>query len=265
VAYAVFDPENNEWGPFNTLDLPALDTDAKGLTAPGSGCVQFHIEPNGEVLLPITYRAFTAEQRKATSRETFEVQNNMNRNDIGSSVAVVRCSFDGEILTYIDMGNALTVKQGRGLGEPSLVKFDGRWFLTIRSDKTAWVASSRDGLYFEGLKEWTFDDGSILGSYNTQQHWATVRDNLYLIYTRPDGSNDHVFRHRAPLYIARVDPERMVVQKASERVNIPEDGVALGNFGVTQLSGDEAWVVTSEYHRDDKPGNLNRVWVARVR
>jgi hypothetical protein len=67
------------------------------------------------------------------------------------------------------------------------------------SDKTAWVAASRDGLQFQGLKEWTFDDGSILGSYNTQQHWAIVRNNLYLIYTRPDGSNDHVFRHRAPL------------------------------------------------------------------
>ena len=265
VAYAVFDPANNEWGPFNTLALPELDTDDKWLTAPGSGCVQFHIESNGDVLLPITYRAFTEEQRKATNRESFEVQNNMKRDDIGSSVAVVRCSFNGEILQFLDMGNALSVKQGRGLGEPSLVKFNGRWFLTIRSDKTAWVASSDDGLQYSGLKEWTFDDGSILGSYNTQQHWAIVKGRLYLIYTRPDGSNDHVFRHRAPLYIGRVDTDRVVGMKATEQVCIPEDGVALGNFGVTRVSGNEVWVVSSEYHRDDKPGNLNRVWVAKVR
>ena len=264
VAYAAFDPARKEWGPFKILELPEFNTDSKLITAPGSGCVQFHIERNGEVFLPVTYRAFTKEQIEATSRETFEVQSNMQRDDIGSSVAVVRCSFDGEKLTYLEMGNSLTVMQGRGLGEPSLVKFEDKWFLTIRSDKTAYVATSEDGLHYDGLKQWTFDDGSKLGSYNTQQHWAVVKDKLYLIYTRPDGKNDHVFRHRAPLYIARVDPNIVAVQKASERICIPEDGVALGNFGVTLVDQDEVWVVSSEYHRDDKPDNKNRVWVAKV-
>ncbi len=264
VAYAVFDPTRKEWGPFEILELPEYDTDSKLITAPGSGCVQFHIEKNGEVLLPLTYRAFTKEQIETTSRETFEVQSNMKRDDIGSSVAVARCSFDGETLSFLELGNSLSVKQGRGLGEPSLVKFGKSWFLTIRSVNTAFVATSEDGLHYDGLKEWTFDDGSKLRSYNTQQHWAVVKDKLYLIYTRPDGKNDHVFRHRAPLYIARVDPERVTVQKATERVCIPEDGVALGNFGVTQVSKDEAWVISSEYHRDDSPDNKNRVWVAKV-
>ena len=264
VAYAVFDPAKKEWGPFEILELPEFDTDSKLITAPGSGCVQFHIEKNGEVFLPVTYRAFTQEQIDATSSETFEVQSNMKRDDIGSSVAVARCSFDGETLTFLELGNSLTVKQGRGLGEPSLVKFEDQWFLTIRSDKTALVATSGDGLHYVGLKEWTFDDGSKLGSYNTQQHWAVVKENLYLIYTRPDGNNDHVFRHRAPLFTARVDPAMVAVQKATERVCIPEDGVALGNFGVTLVDKNEVWVVSSEYHRDDSPGNKNRVWVAKV-
>lgn len=265
IAYAVYDPGSNEWGPFRVLDLPEYDADSKLLTGPGAGCVQYWIEENGEVYLPISYRALTPEQYKATSRETFEIHANMNSDAIGSSVAVIRCTFDGEKLIFKEIGNALNVKQGRGLGEPSLIKFQEKWYLTIRSDKTAWVASSEDGLQFSGLKEWTFDDGSILGSYNTQQHWAIIRDNLYLVYTRPDGNNDHVFRHRAPLYIARVDPDRVAVLKATEQVCIPEDGVALGNFGITQVSGNEAWVVTTEYHRDDKPGNLNRVWVAKVK
>jgi hypothetical protein len=264
VAYAVYDPARKEWGPFEILALLEFDTDSKLITAPGSGCVQFHVEENGEVFLPLTYRAFTNEQIEATSRETFEVQNNMNRDDIGSSVAVVRCSFDGERLTFLELGNSLSVKQGRGLGEPSLVKFEDQWFLTIRSDKTAFVASSLDGLHYDELKEWTFDDGSRLGSYNTQQHWAIVKDKLYLIYTRPDGRNDHIFRHRAPLYMARVDPEMVTVQKTTERVCLPEDGVALGNFGVTLVDQDEVWVVSSEYHRENKPDNMNRVWVAKV-
>ena len=264
IAYATFDPGKKEWGPFKTLELPGHDADDKLLTAPGAGCVQFLIEENGEVFVPIAYRALTEEQYETTCRETFDVRANMNNDDIGGSVAVVRCSFDGEKLTYLEMGNSLTVMQGRGLGEPSLVKFEDKWFLTIRSDKTAYVATSEDGLHYDGLKQWTFDDGSKLGSYNTQQHWAVVKDKLYLIYTRPDGKNDHVFRHRAPLYIARVDPNIVAVQKASERICIPEDGVALGNFGVTLVDQDEVWVVSSEYHRDDKPDNKNRVWVAKV-
>jgi hypothetical protein len=264
VAYAVFDPDRMEWGYFQVLELPEYDRDSKLITAPGSGCVQFHIEKNGEVFLPVTYRAFTKEQIKATIRETFEVQSNMKRDDIGSSVAVVRCSFDGEKLTFLELGNSLTVKQGRGLGEPSLVKIKEKWLLTMRSDKTAFVATSEDGLHYHGLKQWTFDDGSRLGSYNTQQHWAVLTDKLYLIYTRPNGKNDHVFRHRAPLYIARVDPEMVTVLKATERVCVSEEGVALGNFGVTLVDQDEVWVVSSEYHRDDSPDNKNRVWVAKL-
>jgi hypothetical protein len=265
VAYATFDPATNKWGPYRSLELPEKDKDGKLLTAPGSGCVQYSLNENGEVLLPVAYRALTKEQYESSSRETFEVRNNMNNDDIGGSVTVVRCSFDGRTLTFLEIGNSLTIKQGRGFSEPSIVSFKGKWFLTIRSDKTAHVAASDDGLHFGALKEWTFDDGSKLGSYNTQQHWAVVNNRLYLVYTRPNGSNDHVFRHRAPLYIARVDPEAVAVLKSTERVCLPEDGVALGNFGITQVSKNEVWVVSSEYHRDDSPDNKNRVWVARIK
>jgi len=186
IAYAVFNPAKNEWGPPRSLEMTEFDADDLLLTAPGSGCVQFCIEESGEVLLPLAYRALTKEQYEGTNRETFEVRNNMNNDDIGGSVAVVRCSFDGETLTFLELGNSLTVRQGRGFSEPSIIRFNGRWFLTIRSDKTAHVATSDDGLHFGGLKKWTFDDGSILGSYNTQQHWAVVNNSLYLVYTRPD-------------------------------------------------------------------------------
>ena len=45
-------------------------------------------------------------------------------------------------------------------------------------------------------------DGQALGSYNTQQHWISHGDSLYLIYTRRGANNDHVFRNRAPIFIA---------------------------------------------------------------
>ena len=56
-----------------------------------------------------------------------------------------------------------------------------------------------------------------------------------MVYTRRGANNDHVFRHRAPLFIAQVDPEKLVVLRVTERVVLPERGVPLGNFGVSAL------------------------------
>ncbi len=85
-------------------------------------------------------------------------------------------------------------------------------------------------------KKWTFDDGKELGSYNTQQHWLTHDDGLFLVYTRRGAGNDHVMRHRAPLFIAQVDPLRLRVIRATERVLIPERGATLGNFGAAPIN-----------------------------
>jgi hypothetical protein len=209
--------------------------------------------------------ALTKEQLESANRETFTVRNFMNSDDIGGSVLVARCTFNGEALDVHELGNTLTIKQGRGLGEPSIVKFGDKWFLTLRSDKSAWVASSTDGIHFSEPKEWMFTSGEKLGSYNTQQHWAMVGNTLYLVYTRPAENNDHVFRHRAPLFIAGIDTDKLKVIKETEQICVPEDGVALGNFGVTQISKNEVWVTTTEYLRHEPPGKKNRVWVAKVR
>jgi hypothetical protein len=265
VAYACYHPKNKNWGAFRVLELPQMDKDSNLIIAPGSGCVQFVIEDNGDVILPFTYYALTKQQFQSVTRETFAVRNFMKSDDLGASVSVVRCSYDGNNLSFVALGNALIVKQGRGLGEPSLVKFKEKWYLTMRSDKTAFLSTSKDGLLFSQPKAWTFDNDSVLGSYNTQQHWAVLNNNLYLIYTRPAGNNDHVFRHRAPLFIAKVDTDREVVLKHTEQICIPEDGVALGNFGVTHINQQEVWVVSSEYLRNEPPDKKNRVWVAKVK
>jgi len=64
------------------------------------------------------------------------------------------------------------------------------------------------------------DDGGELGSYNTQTHWLTLGDRLYLVYTRRGANNDHIPRHRAPLFIARFDPDRPCVIRDSERIAV---------------------------------------------
>ena len=97
---------------------------------------------------------------------------------------MLRCGFDGQKLTLLEEGNALTLETKRGLGEPSLARFKGKFYLTIRHDDAGYVAVSDDGLHFGAIKKWTWDDGTELGTYNTQSHWVTHSDALYLVYTR---------------------------------------------------------------------------------
>lgn len=69
-----------------------------------------------------------------------------------------------------------------------------------------------------------WDDGTDLGSYNTQQHWVAHSEGLFLVYTRRGANNGHVMRHRAPLFIAQVDPVKLHVLRSTERELMPNRG-----------------------------------------
>jgi hypothetical protein len=89
---------------------------------------------------------------------------------------------------------------------------------------------------------------------------VTHSDGLFLVYTRRGANNDHVFRHRAPIFLAQVDPEKLHVVRSTERVLIPERGAGLGNsYGVTEINEHETWVTTAEWMQGPKgilmPGN----------
>lgn len=242
-AYAIFDPLTNAWAPWKTLVLP--DTDALFFLV-NPGCGQWVVKPDGTVLLPVYFRGPSGDDESST---------------------VLECSFDGATLTYRRHGDTLTVREGRGLCEPSLAFCRGRYYLTLRNDERGYVTDGDDGLHFAPIRPWTFDDGRDLGSYNTQQHWLTHGDGLFLAYTRRGANNDHVFRNRAPLFMAQVDPERLCVIHSTERVLIPERGVPLGNFGAAAITAAESWVTDAEFIVADRPhprGGDGAVWVARV-
>lgn len=254
TAYSVYDTETRSWSPWNTIKLPA----ASRFGSAGAGSVQRYDLPDGDVLLPIYFKEIGATRYSTT---------------------VLLCSFDGETLRYTDHGSELSVPVKRGLYEPSITKHDGRFFLTMRNDDSGYVSRSDDpgGLVYPEPKRWTFDDGSSLGNYNTQQHWVThPKHGLFLVYTRRGAGNDHVFRHRAPLFIAQVDPERLHVIRATEQILVPEKGARLGNFGVTEFSKEETWVTVTEWmqgkgpnHGDPEPlvarGADNRLWIAKLK
>ena len=250
TSYSIYDPKTDEWAAWQKLQMPGTDKfhDA------GAGCVQRFDEADGSILLPIYFRPSGKNSR----------------------VTVARCTFDGRELRFQEHGHELFIDdKTRGLHEPSLTRFNGEYFLTIRNDKRGFITRSKDGLHFEPIKPWKFDDDTDLGNYNTQQHWVTHSDGLFLVYTRRGANNDHVFRHRAPLFMAQVDPERLRVIRRTEQVLVPERGARLGNFGVTDVSENETWVTVSEWMQkwgpdyvlpvDNEHGSDGSVWVARIR
>src|SRR5687768_1882971 len=266
VTYSVYDPKTKQWSNAQKLSLPEKDHEGKLLLAPAAGSAQWLELPGGDILLPMFYYKITGEQALNAGTETFSVQNQMNSNDLGFATIVARCSFDGTTLKYKEHGDELTLSQGRGVYEPSLAFFKGEYFLTMRSDKSAYVAKGLDGIHFMTKKEWVFDDGSMLGSYNTQQHWVTHTDGLFLVYTRTGANNDNVFRHRAPLFLAQVDPHKLEVIRSTERIVVPNRGVGLGNFGVCDINEDETWITVAEYMRGEKNVEAdNSVYASRIR
>lgn len=228
-GYATFNPRTGRWTPWRFLQLPET-TNRFFLVAPG--CVQWLVEPNGELLIPIYFRGPKGSDFKST---------------------VLRCRFDGDELSYLSHGDELAMVGGRGYCEPSMVACAGKYYLTLRNDARGYVTSSADGQRFDKPKPWQFDDGAELGSYNTQQHWLAENGRLYLAYTRRGANNDHIPRNRAPIFVAEVDKETLRVVRKSERVAIPERGAMLGNFGAARIRSGEWWITDSEFILADKP------------
>jgi hypothetical protein len=242
TVYAVFDPQTSKWTPWQVLEMPA----SQEFNFARNGCAQWVVKPDGRLLVPLYIGK--------NAKEPF-------------STTVAECRFDGEKLVFERNGNVMRLAVVRGLCEPSLVAFGGRYFLTLRNDLRGYVSVSEDGLHFSEPKPWTFDDGADLGSYNTQQHWLAHRDGLFLIYTRRGANNDHIIRNRAPLFMAQVDPKRLQVIRGTEKVIVPERGAELGNFGASYINERESWVTVSEgmFMKDSaQRGAEGATFVARI-
>lgn len=256
TVYSVFDEAKQCWSEFKLLKMPEADSTFFNC---GSGSGQRVDLNDGSILLPVYYMAYNVAGSPSTNCY---------------KSMIIRCSFDGYDLKYLEHGNSLSVPEPRGLYEPSLCQFGGRYFITLRNDIKGYVADSEDGLHFNPPKAWCFDNGEEIGNYCTQQHWLILGNKLYLVYTRKGANNDHVFRHRAPLFMAQVDPEKLCIIQKTEKVIIPERGARLGNFGCLQIAPDEAWVIASEWMQNgsgsagvehcQKYGSNNSIFIARV-
>ncbi|MCX6902002.1 MAG: exo-alpha-sialidase, partial [Verrucomicrobia bacterium] len=200
-VYAVW--REGQWGPRRKLEWD----DPRGACIYSNNCGQRVVLPNGDILLAFSYATARTKPR---------------------SVSGVICSLDGETLAVKQVGPTISHNQGRGLLEPSLVRFGGRFLLTLRAeDNRGYVCASNDGLDWTPKQPWTWDNGEPLVMSTTQQHWLVHSEAVFLVYTRKDPSNVNVPRWRAPLWMAQVDPQTLRLLRATERIVLPlvGDGV----------------------------------------
>ena len=246
-VYSIRDAEGN-WSQPQKL----VWDDPRGSEIYTSNCGQRIILESGKVLLPFSFGNAQWPARRVSS---------------------ALCSFDGKTLTVKQVGNELINNAKRGLLEPSLAQFRGRYFMTIRAeDDRGYVSCSENGLEWSEQRAWTWDDGRPLTMSTTQQHWLTHGDALFLVYTRKAEANANVMRWRAPVYLAQVDPERLCLLRSTERVVLPMigDGVndpnhvaRMGNFHITYAAPNESWVTVGESLPND--GWRGNLLLARIR
>ncbi|WP_127584247.1 exo-alpha-sialidase [Paenibacillus koleovorans] len=240
IAYSAYDADTQQWAEWAVMDAPSE------FIVAAAGCTQRVDLQDGHVLLPVYCLKSTSPYFCST---------------------IMKCSFDGKELRYVEHGPELTIARGRGYYEPSLTKYGSDYFLTLRADDHGAVARSKDGQHFTEPQMWSWDDGSMVPTYNTQQHWVTHSNGLFLVYTRKADNNGHVFRHRAPLFMAEVDPNRMCLIRATEKILVPERGARLCNFGVVNVNEEETWITVCEWMQKagcEQYGSDNSTFAARI-
>lgn len=235
-------------GDFTSCQKLAFPLDYE-LAMPFDGVVELD---NGHILLPFYYRPIGAGKC--------------------SRPIVVEYDVSGETPTVVQAGSAVDVTgHTRGFGEPSIVRFGDKYYMTIRSDEFGAWCESADGLNWSAPVKWTWSDGTDLGNANTQQHWLQIGDELYLAYTRVTADNGNVFRNRAPIFVAKVDLAAKGLVSATEQAVVPNRGARLGNYCVSESPDGNPWLVTAEWMQGVsgqtlQPGAVaasNSIWVVR--
>jgi hypothetical protein len=190
------------------------------------------------------------------------------KGEVKSKALAVRYRYENGGLSIVEAGGPLAFPTAaRGLDEPSVAKLGDRYYMTLRTDEQGLLAVSENGLDYADPIPWRWDDGSILQNYNTMQRWIRYKDGLYLAYTRRGAGNDHVFRHRAPIFLARFDEENLCLVRESEVSLVPELGARLGNFTVTERSESEFWLLTAEWMQPagcEKYGSDNSIFLSFI-
>lgn len=181
---------------------------------------------------------------------------------------LARVEHDG--LVPVKISNSWSNDKGRGLYEPHIAGFNGRFFMTVRAeDGCGYVMASEDGgCTWSKPRQWTWDNGEVIPMNQTMTKFAAHSDGLALVYTRIRDDNKTVFRNRSPLHVADVDVTTLSLKRSTERIIVPYKpsrgkGWPVGNFWVWPVSPRETVVTTAEWPRDGRPENGD-IWLAKI-
>ncbi|MCA9040994.1 MAG: hypothetical protein KDA65_11650, partial [Planctomycetaceae bacterium] len=117
TIYSVYDPKTHSWSNLRRITMPEDDK----FDFAYSACAQWLTLPDGTILLPFYF----GESDKQPCQFT-----------------VARFQFDGEQLEYLEHGTEIRLDVDRGLVEPSITFFQGRFYLTLRNDQKGYVTTS---------------------------------------------------------------------------------------------------------------------------
>ncbi len=228
-VYSVADQQGN-WSERKMLRFEGFEQSSSLVC----GCSQKVILPDGDMLIPFSVGDWGRRDRRCV---TF------------------LCGFDGENIYAKKRGEILEHAVGRGLLEPSLCYFEGKFYMTLRAeDERGYFTVSPDGLNWGSMQAWRWQDGEALIMSTTQQHWLELGGRLYLVYTRKTEENKDVMRWRSPLFIAEFDPKKGCLIKSSETCVFPlryldanrQKPALLGNFHPCIISENEALICVGE-------------------
>lgn len=192
------------------------------------------------------------------------------RDGIRYSVQSLVARFERNGLVPQKISNAWSNDKGRGLYEPHIAGFKGRFFMTARAeDGCGYVMASEDGgRTWSKPRPWTWDNGEVIPMNQTMTKFAAHSDGLALVYTRIRDDNKTVFRNRSPLHVADIDMVTLSLKRSTERIIVPNrpswgKGLPVGNFWVWPVSPRETVVTTAEWPRDGRPENGD-IWLAKI-
>jgi hypothetical protein len=227
IAYATYQPKRDRFTRWESFQI-----EVDGVPKPSISPCQGLELPDGDVLLP------------------FSVVRDFDGWNSVRWVGTVRCTYNGKKLVPVETGNLQTHPVPRGFVEPSIAACDRGFLMTLRAqDGHGHVATSKDGLHWSDAKPWRWDDGSPIAMEQTMTKFLAHSDGLFLVYTRVCPEGEGVFRYRAPLLMAQIDPKHQTLLRDTERVVFPSRGYPMGNFRAYTVSPTESWITVPEWDR----------------
>lgn len=148
AVWSAYDLAKKTWSKWDILKMP---DDPEVVELRGGQHAAGDLE-NGDVLLPLYAKPCDAKAYLTT---------------------VARCRFDGKELKFADNGSELSVDIDRGLYEPSLALFQGRFYHDAERPGELHRGRRRRAQARARRRSGPSTTSSDLGSYNTQQHWVT--------------------------------------------------------------------------------------------